>query len=275
MRTFISWQGNKSRFVNLIISELPEEYNTYIEPFLGSGALFLKLQPDNYIINDINKDLINVWKTVKNEPDKIKTYFKNFRKKFVKLPKEQKVELCKKLTKKLDIIDFDYKRARIFLLMKYCSYMGHIIKNNKFVFHGLNPNIYVNNQYYFLSEKYYELLENISNYLNENTGKIYNKDYVQILNKAKTNDFVFLDPPYVEEKKYQFNYNADEKISLHFLQELLIQVLKLDKKKVKWMMTQADTKEVKKVFKNYKIIEYSVYRSVSKTYINELLIKNY
>ena len=41
MKTFIRYPGNKSRYLKYILPLVPKEYNTYIEPFVGSGALFL------------------------------------------------------------------------------------------------------------------------------------------------------------------------------------------------------------------------------------------
>ena len=80
---------------------------------------------------------------------------------------------------------------------------------------------------------------------------------------------LFLDPPYIEAHKYQFNYNKDEILDdLLFNNQLLIQVKKLDERKVKWLMTQADTEQIKDVFNE-------VYRMGSKSYVNELLIMNY
>ena len=54
-----------------IIKYFPEKYNVYIEPFIGSGAILLKIQPDKWIMNDLNKDLITIWKSVRDEPKEI------------------------------------------------------------------------------------------------------------------------------------------------------------------------------------------------------------
>ena len=59
MKTFIKWSGNKSKHINKFKEYIPKEFNTYIEPFIGSGALLLHLEPKKWIINDLNKDLIN------------------------------------------------------------------------------------------------------------------------------------------------------------------------------------------------------------------------
>ena len=76
--------SNKSKHLRFILAEIPSEYNTYIEPFLGSGAVFLKLKPKEWIVNDINKQNINIWKLVKNDPNYIKTEFYKFKRHFLK-----------------------------------------------------------------------------------------------------------------------------------------------------------------------------------------------
>uniref|UniRef100_A0A6C0E245 site-specific DNA-methyltransferase (adenine-specific) n=1 Tax=viral metagenome TaxID=1070528 RepID=A0A6C0E245_9ZZZZ len=273
LKTFIRWMGNKSKHLRHIIPHIPKEYNTYYEPFVGSGALFLHLQPEKWVINDLNKDLINCWKSVRDEPEMIIDIFKEFGKKFKPMSNERKLEYCINITSYIEKMPFDVSRASIFMLMKYCDYMGNIVVKNKFYFQGLNLSILNYDSYYFLKNVCHKNMTNIHNFLRN--GLIYNKDYKKILDKSKEGDFVFLDPPYIEEHKYQFNYNIDENLNKKFILELYDELKKLDKKKVKWLMTQADTKEVRNVFKEYTIKKFKVYRSSLKSYKNELIIKNY
>lgn len=280
MKTFIRWQGNKSRYLKYIKENIPETVLddiesgeiTYIEPFLGSGALFLNLEPEKWIINDLNKDNINIWKCIKKEHSKIITEFKKFGKMFKPKSRENKIKYCKEQVKKIESMEYDYKRASLFLLMKFCSYMGDILKNNKFMFNGLDLNIDSKEIYTFIKPEYYNLLEDVSEYLNESSGKIYNKDYTYILDKAKKGDFVFLDPPYFEKHSYKFNYNKDEIIDLKFLKNLKTELVKLDKKGVKWIMTNANTKEVKYTFSDFTIKKFKVYRRYSGKTPSELII---
>ena len=275
LKTFIKWSGNKSKHLRHILPYIPTEYNTYIEPFIGSGALFLSVHPTNWIINDLNKDLINVWENIKNNPDKIIKIFKDFRLKFKKLSNTKKIEYCRNLTDIFKNLEYDIIRSSIYMLLKFCSYSGNIIVNNKFYFDGLDMNIYIRDKYFFLDDNNFNNILSVSNYLNTTKGKIYNKDYKFILNKSKYGDFIFLDPPYIEEHNYGFNYNENEHLTLNFIYELYDELKKLDKKGVKWLMTQTDTKDIKKIFKDYNIIKFPVYRSSVKDYQNELIIKNY
>jgi DNA adenine methylase len=273
LKTFIKWPGNKTKHLRHLLPYIPDEYNTYIEPFIGSGALFLKLQPDKWIINDLNTDLIDCWKYVKDEPEIIIENFKIFGKIFKPMSNELRKEFCKELTNDLNHMKRGIIRTCIYMLMKYSAYMGTIFKDNKFLFYGLEPHIYIENRMFFLENNSLNNLVNVSNFLNTN-GNIYNKDYNYILTKAKKGDFVFLDPPYIEEHDYGFSYNQKQ-VDNKFLQELHKEVKKLDKKGVMWMMTQADTKKVKEQFKKYHIKKFKVYRTGKKSYINELIIMNY
>jgi len=275
MKTFIKWQGNKSKHINKFIQYIPQFTGTYIEPFLGSGALLLKLQPKKWIVNDINRDLINIWRYVKTDPQGIIDIFTEFGIHFKQLSKEGKVKHCKEITYKIESMPYDIKRASMYLLMKFCSFTGDIIYNNKFYFNRLDMHIYIENNYPFLKQNTYGNINNVSQFLNNKSGKIFNKSYEKILDKAKENDFVFLDPPYIETHRYQFNYNKDEILDETFIQQLYLQVKKLDERKVKWLMTQADTEQIKDIFKDYTIENFQVYRMGSKTYVNELLITNY
>lgn len=275
MKTFIRWQGNKSHHINKFIQYIPPFTGTYIEPFLGSGALLLKLQPRKWIINDLNKDLINIWNHVKNNPQEIIKIFQNFETQFKPLSRQDKIKYCREITSKIESMPYDINRASMYLLMKFCAFMNNIIINNRFFFQGLDLHIISRNKYYFLEQNNYDNILQVSHFLNQSNGKIFNKSYETILNKAKQGDFVFLDPPYIENHKYIFNYNKDEVLDDSFIQTLYQHVKKLDSKNVKWLMTQANTKQIKDTFKEYTIKTFQVYRMASKSYVNELLIMNY
>jgi DNA adenine methylase len=275
MKTFIRWQGNKSKHINKFIQYIPHFTGTYIEPFLGSGALLLKLQPKKWIVNDINKDLVHIWKYVKSDPQGIIDIFTEFGTYFKPLSKDDKVKYCKEITSKIESMPYDINRASMYLLMKFCAYTGDIIVNNNYTFMGLDKNIFIRNNYPFLLQNNYNNIQLVSQFLNNKSGKIFNKSYEKILDKAKEGDFVFLDPPYIDTHKYDFNYNKDEVLDESFIQELYIQLKKLNERNVKWLMTQADTQQIKDVFKDYTIKKFEVYRMGSKSYTDELLIMNY
>ena len=274
MKTFVKWSGNKSQHINKFKEYLPVIEGTYIEPFVGSGALFLYLHPEKWIINDLNKDLINIWSRVKDNPEDIIEVFKIFGSHFKDLSNKDKKNYCIDMTANIGELPYNLERATKFMLMKHCAYMGHILVKDKFNFAGLDLSISMNNRCFFLEENNYKNIQEVSSYLNKSKGTLLNGDYKKVLKKSKKGDFVFLDPPYIEENNYKFNYNKGEDFST-FVSDLLKEVKKLDKKGVKWMMTQADTEQIRKEFVEYNIKTFQVYRANSKSYKNELVIMNY
>ena len=69
-RPFLKWAGGKRQLLSHLLKEIPDDYKArrYIEPFLGGGALFFELNPNEAIISDLNEDLINCYKIVKAQP---------------------------------------------------------------------------------------------------------------------------------------------------------------------------------------------------------------
>ncbi|HBT98926.1 MAG TPA: DNA adenine methylase, partial [Sulfurihydrogenibium sp.] len=63
MRPFLKWAGNKYKIVEDIKRLLPVG-NRLIEPFVGSGAVFLNADYKSYLLADINEDLINLYRTL-------------------------------------------------------------------------------------------------------------------------------------------------------------------------------------------------------------------
>ena len=82
MKTFIRRPGNKTKQLKHIIPLIPEFTGTYIEPFLGTGAIYLNLLPKKAILNNFNTDIINIWKLVKDDPEYIIKEINKFKKIF-------------------------------------------------------------------------------------------------------------------------------------------------------------------------------------------------
>lgn len=67
MKPIIKYRGGKSKEIPQIIQYIPQFDGRYIEPFLGGGAMFFHLEPNNAIINDINVRLINFYRSVQQD----------------------------------------------------------------------------------------------------------------------------------------------------------------------------------------------------------------
>lgn len=66
LKPFMTWVGGKQREIRKFEHHIPDDYDTYIEPFIGGGALYFHLEPQKAVINDTHIDLINLYRAVQN-----------------------------------------------------------------------------------------------------------------------------------------------------------------------------------------------------------------
>lgn len=71
----LKWVGNKQRFAHEIVSYFPDCFNTYIEPFLGSGAVLATLARKDSIGADSFSPLIEIWQTLASSPETLKQWY--------------------------------------------------------------------------------------------------------------------------------------------------------------------------------------------------------
>ena len=63
---FLKWAGGKRWLISSYPEVFPSKFNRYIEPFLGSGAVFFHLKPREALLSDVNADLLNTYGVVRN-----------------------------------------------------------------------------------------------------------------------------------------------------------------------------------------------------------------
>jgi len=71
----LKWIGNKHRFAREIASYFPRDLRTYREPFLGSGAVLGAVAPEKGIGSDSFAPLIEIWKTLREDPEQLKRHY--------------------------------------------------------------------------------------------------------------------------------------------------------------------------------------------------------
>ncbi|WFG95785.1 DNA adenine methylase [Spiroplasma citri] len=74
IKPFLKWVGGKTQLINEIKKRMPEEFNRYFEPFIGGGSLFINIHNNKNIksvINDISSELINSYKAVQTNAEKL------------------------------------------------------------------------------------------------------------------------------------------------------------------------------------------------------------
>lgn len=71
----LKWIGNKQRFAHEIVSYFPENFGTYYEPFLGSGAVLATLSPSCGVGSDAFGPLAEIWQSLSVDPDRLKQWY--------------------------------------------------------------------------------------------------------------------------------------------------------------------------------------------------------
>lgn len=75
MKHILKWHGSKGSELEIIHKNKPSKINRFIEPFLGSGAVYFSLEHTSNIVNDFHKELMNFYSIINNKEDFI--IFKN------------------------------------------------------------------------------------------------------------------------------------------------------------------------------------------------------
>lgn len=127
-RAFLKWAGGKYTLVEPIRQLLPAG-DKLIEPFVGAGSVFLNTDYDKYLLNDINADLINLYKFLKRRP---KTYIEDARKLFV--PGNNEEQAYYALRKAFNASTDTYERSLLFLYLNRHGYNGLCRYNSRGLF---------------------------------------------------------------------------------------------------------------------------------------------
>lgn len=270
MKPFIRYIGSKKFLLPTINKLLPENINNYYEPFIGGGSMFFNIN-NRYIIkknyiNDLDKDLIMVYKIIKKSINKL----------LIKLKELNNYHSKKDFEKLIHI--FNTNKTNKILLTAIYIFMTKRSFNADFKYNCKNKKITpsFSNNHKNLNIHNESNIKNISNLLKKTIIK--NQDYKTFLknNKPQPGDFVFFDPPYYN-LKYVKNYYK-EIFALQNFKELKTICDYLNKNKVKFMITLNKDKELINLFKNYNIKYFTKkYSKISKgnKIEKEMIITNY
>jgi len=272
--TFLKWVGGKRKLLDKIDENIPKKFNNYYEPFLGGGSVFFyikqKFPNKKFVISDINKDLIETYKSVRDNPQELIKHIKYFKKnnseKFYYQIREEFNQ--NKLT--------GIKRCAGFIYINKTCFNGIYRVNSKNEFNvpfgGKRKNLEIFDENTILLAS--KLLQGV---------EIKCQDYSEIINDVKRGDFVYLDPCYDPLKKTSFANYTPKKFSDEDNDRMSEFVLNLKSKGVKILFSNNITPNVKNLYpksKGFTWIKISSFRSVGslgkyRAQIPEFLIKNY
>lgn len=231
LKPIIKWSGGKSDELNDILPHIPENISTYLEPFVGGGAVYFHLNPNKAVINDVHKELIDFYQSIKNG-HAMDIY--NFMEKH---PNEEETYYKVRGYDNSKILD---NAKRFYYLRKTC-YRGMLRYNKKGEF-NIPYGRYKTCNYEDLKNIEYENLLKRTEVLNNSFEYIFE-------NYNDENNFMFLDPPYDSEfTDYGYcTFGKDEQRSLAKC---------FKETKIKCLMIIGKTPFIEELYKDYIVGEY-------------------
>lgn len=198
----IKYRGGKTKEIPKFEKYIPNDFDTYYEPFFGGGAVFFHLQPEKAVISDINEKLINFYLEMQQEYSAARkelNYLQTLYEKNQKIYKELKIRYPDKHIKNENEILYykirdifngkiksDFMSSVIYFFINKTAYSG-MIRYNASGEYNVPFGRYQNFNTNLITQEHSELLKK---------ANIFKGDYSIAFDMATKNDFMFLDPPY-------------------------------------------------------------------------------
>lgn len=197
VKPFLKWAGGKSQLLPQLRELFPnkiERFDTFIEPFVGGGAVLfhiLSCYPNikNIVINNINPKLINTYVVVKEKPQELISVLDELQNQYWELTAEKQKQYYLEKRKRFNILNIDLvELATLFIFLNKTCFNGLYRVNKKGEFNvpfGQHRKPLICN--IRLIAKVSELLQKVT---------IQKGDYADIIGSLRGSSFIYFDPPY-------------------------------------------------------------------------------
>jgi DNA adenine methylase len=197
----LKYRGGKSREIPHFLRYVPDEFNRYVEPFFGGGAVYFCIEPENAILNDVNDRLMTFYQQLKNnylqmrqQLDELQRQYEanqlDYKKLKAKTPDERvpnaNEDLYYRIRDLFNHPDNTYLDGVLYFFINKTAYSGMIRYNSNGEYNvpfGRYPNLNTR----LVTSQHSELLQ---------SAELFSLDYRQIFEMLENEDFIFLDPPY-------------------------------------------------------------------------------
>lgn len=265
---FVKWAGGKRQLLPRLAKFFPDKFETYVEPFVGGGIVYLALQPDRAILGDSSQELMNCYSIVRDHVDELVEALSGHQR-YV-LDKEYYYSLRQQNTALLDNVA---RAARFIFLNKTC-YNGLYRVNRQGQFnvpfgkHERPPKLYDEANLRAISQ----LVQNV---------ELVVGDFSKTALLASVGDFVYLDPPYhrLSNANNFTSYSSDDFGENEHVR--LAQIFEtLERRGCNVLLTNSDTERVRELYKGYAMESVPANRTINskpaeRGNFRVLLISNY
>lgn len=224
----LKWVGNKHRFAKEIVSYMPEQINTYYEPFLGSGAVLGTLCYENSTLiprfqnavgSDVLPFLIEIFNYVKDNPEVLKNHYRNCIENYNENREANYLEIRDRFNSDFNALDFA-------VLSRTC-YSGIIRfrKRDGFMSTPIGPHNPIS------PDSFSERVEIWHDIFKNNNVNFYNQDFKASMDMAQNGDLVYCDPPYTHSQSILYGAQSFD------IEDLWIKIKECKERGVKVMLS--------------------------------------
>lgn len=280
-KPFLKWAGGKSRIAKKIASYFPGtgEFKRYFEPFLGSGAVYFEIAPQEGFLNDLNKPLIDTYETIKTKPEELIELLRGIEEVYNGLSDlEEKEAFYYNIRGEYNSLSGDsvLRKSADFIFLNKAGWNGMYRENAEGDFNiPFGKRIQLS---CFSEENILAIAENIKN-MQFTSG-----DYKNAVVKAGKGDLIYFDPPYFPVSKTA-NFTAYQKEGFGEAEqkELFELAKELSKKGCFVAISNSSAPEAYELYgsdPSFHITEIPIARTIgsksaSRKKINEILVSNY
>lgn len=256
--SFIRYPGGKQRMVDQFIPYLPTNVSIsgkFVEPFLGSGAVFFLIDPKKAILADINAELIALYRGIRLYPNKVWAIFKDF-----PSTKEAYYHIRDDQTMYRSLA---FQAARTLYLNRTCfkGMWRHNSHGQFNVGYGGQARRWVINE-----DSILEVSERLK-YVD-----LVCSDFQPVIEACSENDFIFVDPPYRpgERELFHAHYSWNRFGFIEY--ERLASVLReATNRGVRWALTISSHPDILRLYQGYRVVALSKGTGKSPGYLLRIL----
>jgi DNA adenine methylase len=231
LKPFIKWAGGKRWLLNHHDFGLPEFSGRYIEPFLGGGAIFFHLAPQDAILSDVNERLIATYRSIRDEWRLVQSSLAEFQERHSK--EFYYEERCREHSS-------SHLRAAQFLYLNRTCFNGLYRENLKGQF---NVPLGTKTQVMLLNDDF-EMASEMLSRADLRVG-----DFETVVAEATEGDLVFLDPPYTTAHNCNGFVKYNQKIFTWDDQKRLMEAIRSAKQRgAHVVLTNADHESIRKLY---------------------------
>ena len=250
-RAFLKWAGGKYNLIERINKELPKA-RVLVEPFVGAGSVFLNTEFESYHLNDINEDLINLYKILQTDSQNYITEAERY---FT--PEYNQEAVYYQLRERFNHCEDVFQRAVLFLYLNRHGYNGLCRYNLSGKF---------NVPFGRYKAPYFPRKE-LQRFAQKSARASFScLPFQQVMLQAPEDSAIYCDPPYapVSETAYFTSY-AKQGFSLALQEELAQLATELSQKHGRFVLiSNHDTPFTKDIYKSAKLRKLSVARFISR-----------